>query len=65
MEMDPIRTALFVPGSRQDRFLKALDTGADKIIIDLEDEITQGTLLTHDGQVLNEMDLLSLTFCLI
>jgi citrate lyase subunit beta/citryl-CoA lyase len=39
MEMDPIRTALFVPGSRQDRFLKALDTGADKIIIDLEDAV--------------------------
>jgi citrate lyase subunit beta/citryl-CoA lyase len=39
MEMGPIRTALFVPGSRQDRFLKALDTGADKVIIDLEDAV--------------------------
>ena len=39
MEMGPIRTALFVPGSREDRFQKALDTGADKVIIDLEDAI--------------------------
>ena len=39
MEMGPIRTALFVPGSREDRFQKALDTGADKVIIDLEDAV--------------------------
>jgi citrate lyase subunit beta/citryl-CoA lyase len=39
MQMGPIRTALFVPGSREDRFQKALDTGADKVIIDLEDAV--------------------------
>ena len=39
MEMGPIRTALFVPGSREDRFQKALNTGADKVIIDLEDAV--------------------------
>ena len=37
--MGPIRTALFVPGSREDRFQKALNTGADKVIIDLEDAV--------------------------
>jgi citrate lyase subunit beta/citryl-CoA lyase len=35
----PIRTALFVPGSRPDRVDKALNAGADMIIIDLEDAV--------------------------
>jgi citrate lyase subunit beta/citryl-CoA lyase len=35
----PIRTALFVPGSRPDRVDKALKAGADLIIIDLEDAV--------------------------
>lgn len=39
MDMGPIRTALFVPGSRTDRFQKALATAADKVIIDLEDAV--------------------------
>jgi citrate lyase subunit beta/citryl-CoA lyase len=30
---------LFVPGTRSDRFIKALDSGADSIIIDLEDAV--------------------------
>lgn len=32
-------TFLFVPGTRPDRFIKALDSGADSIIIDLEDAV--------------------------
>jgi citrate lyase subunit beta/citryl-CoA lyase len=32
-------TFLFVPGTRPERFIKALDSGADGVIIDLEDAI--------------------------
>ena len=32
---------LFVPGTRPDRFIKALDSGADGIVIDLEDAVAQ------------------------
>jgi len=35
----PIRTALFVPGSRPDRIDKAMGTLADMVIIDLEDAV--------------------------
>lgn len=34
-----VRTALFVPGSRPERFAKALACGADAVIIDLEDAV--------------------------
>ncbi len=34
-----IRTALFVPGNRPDRIAKAFGTGADVVIIDLEDAV--------------------------
>ena len=34
-----IRTALFVPGTRPERFAKALAAGADAVIIDLEDAV--------------------------
>jgi len=57
----PIRTALFVPGSRPDRVDKALDAGADVIIIDLEDAVplslkeetrskVHEKVLEHDGR---------------
>jgi citrate lyase subunit beta/citryl-CoA lyase len=36
--MDP-RTYLFVPGNRPERFAKALASGADAIVIDLEDAV--------------------------
>ena len=32
-------TYLFVPGNRPDRFDKALNSGADAIILDLEDAV--------------------------
>jgi citrate lyase subunit beta / citryl-CoA lyase len=35
-------TALFVPGDRPDRFGKAVDSGADAVIIDLEDAVAPG-----------------------
>jgi citrate lyase subunit beta/citryl-CoA lyase len=38
-ELDPIRTALFVPGDRPDRVDKAVNTEADVVIIDLEDAV--------------------------
>lgn len=34
-----LRTALFVPATRPDRFTKALASGADAVIIDLEDAV--------------------------
>ncbi|NDI87628.1 HpcH/HpaI aldolase/citrate lyase family protein [Undibacterium crateris] len=39
MKKYPI-TYLFVPGNRPDRFDKALDSGADAIIVDLEDSVS-------------------------
>jgi len=38
-ELGPIRTALFVPGNRPDRVDKAVGSGADAVIIDLEDAV--------------------------
>nr|MDP2191708.1 CoA ester lyase [Rhodoferax sp.] len=35
----PPRTYLFVPGNRPERFAKALASGADRIILDLEDSV--------------------------
>jgi (S)-citramalyl-CoA lyase len=37
--VEPMRSALFVPASRPERFSKALDAGADVVIIDLEDAV--------------------------
>ncbi|WP_066041825.1 HpcH/HpaI aldolase/citrate lyase family protein [Herbiconiux solani] len=35
----PVVTALYVPGDRPDRFAKAVATGADLVILDLEDAV--------------------------
>ena len=37
--MKPMRTALFSPGNRPDRVEKAIGSGADAVIIDLEDAV--------------------------
>lgn len=37
--LEMARTFLFVPGSRPDRFEKAVDSGADVVILDLEDAV--------------------------
>ncbi len=39
MHMDLVRSLLFVPGNRPDRFAGALASGADAVIIDLEDAV--------------------------
>jgi citrate lyase subunit beta/citryl-CoA lyase len=39
--MTALRSLLFVPGTRPDRFEKALASGADAIVIDLEDAVEQ------------------------
>ncbi|SCX05239.1 CoA ester lyase [Candidatus Aquiluna sp. UB-MaderosW2red] len=40
--MEPVLTALFVPGTHGERFDTALASGADAIIIDLEDAVAPG-----------------------
>ena len=37
------RSLLFVPATKPERFAKALDSGADCIIIDLEDAVAEGS----------------------
>ncbi|MBI2186803.1 MAG: CoA ester lyase [Acidobacteria bacterium] len=37
--LGPIRSLLFVPGTRQDRFDKAMNSGADAVALDLEDGV--------------------------
>ena len=37
-----IRSMLFVPGTRQDRFAKAMRAGADAVVFDLEDSVEAG-----------------------
>lgn len=39
MMLGPIRSLLFVPGTRQDRFDKAMQAGADAVAFDLEDSV--------------------------
>jgi (S)-citramalyl-CoA lyase len=42
MRLEPsVKSALFVPGSRPDRFGKAMATGADRIIVDFEDAVEE------------------------
>lgn len=38
----PPQTYLFVPGNRPERFAKALASGADRVILDLEDAVAPG-----------------------
>ncbi|RZF29114.1 CoA ester lyase [Paraburkholderia sp. UYCP14C] len=37
------RSLLFVPATKPERFIKALDSGADCIVIDLEDAVAEGS----------------------
>lgn len=36
-----VRSALFVPGDRPERFAKTLAAGADRVIIDFEDAVEE------------------------
>ncbi len=53
-----MRSMLFVPGDRPERFAKALASGADAVICDLEDAVTQ---VTRPQARLNVADLLRTT----
>ena len=39
MQTKPASSYLFVPGTRPDRYAKAFDSGADAVILDLEDAV--------------------------
>lgn len=39
---DVVRSALFVPGNRPERYSKALASGADRVIVDFEDAVEEG-----------------------
>lgn len=41
MKHSIVRSALFVPGSRPERFAKALASGADAVIVDFEDAVQE------------------------
>ncbi|HCS44687.1 MAG TPA: CoA ester lyase, partial [Pseudomonas sp.] len=41
MSRSIVRSALFVPGSRPERFAKALAAGADAVIVDFEDAVEE------------------------
>jgi len=41
-ELPSVKSALFVPGNRPERFSKAFATGADRIIVDFEDAVEEG-----------------------
>lgn len=45
------RSLLFVPATKPERFAKALDSGADCIIIDLEDAVAEGNKEAARGQL--------------
>ena len=42
MAFQPYRSVLFVPGTRSDRFAKAFSSGADAVVLDLEDSVEAG-----------------------
>ena len=42
MAAQPLRSLLFVPGTRSDRFAKAFSCGADAVVLDLEDAVEAG-----------------------
>ncbi|MDN8618752.1 HpcH/HpaI aldolase/citrate lyase family protein [Variovorax ginsengisoli] len=49
--LPPARTYLFVPGTRPERFDKALASGADKVVLDLEDAVAADDKATARGVV--------------
>lgn len=62
MNASPVRHArslLFVPATKPERFAKALDSGADCIIIDLEDAVAEGSKEGARAQLAQHLPLLS------
>ena len=45
-----VRSALFVPATRPERIPKAIATGADRVIVDLEDAAVRGDTGTSIGR---------------
>jgi len=59
MPIPTLRSALFVPGSRPERFAKALAAGADAVIVDFEDaveEVLKRQARVHLAQFLQQTD---------
>jgi citrate lyase subunit beta/citryl-CoA lyase len=54
--LKPIRTALFAPGVRDKVMAKALDSGADAVILDLEDSVPLSAKAEARGLVANVID---------
>lgn len=50
------RSLLFVPGNRPERFAKALDTGADALILDLDDAVPPPEKSAARDAVSNALD---------
>ncbi|MDR6536465.1 CoA ester lyase [Variovorax soli] len=49
--LHPARTYLFVPGTRPERFDKALASGADRVVLDLEDAVAADDKATARGAI--------------
>ncbi|PUE19785.1 hypothetical protein B9Z43_08145 [Limnohabitans sp. MMS-10A-192] len=63
--LDSARSFLFVPGNRPERFLKAIDSGADVVIVDLEDSVPlQGKDAARSG-VCQALPMLPTSACLV
>ncbi|SER72969.1 (S)-citramalyl-CoA lyase [Pseudomonas sp. NFACC02] len=56
MEHKTIRSALFVPGDRPERFAKALASGADVVIVDLEDAVEESQKIQAREHLLAFLD---------
>ena len=56
MGVHPAVTWLFVPGSRHDRFDKAAASGADEVVVDLEDAVAAGAKTRSRAEVATWLD---------
>ena len=57
-ETSLLRSTLFVPGNRPERFIKAVQAHAGAVIIDLEDAVAPGDKLTARSTVAKQIDAL-------
>lgn len=53
MNSSIIRSALFVPATRPERIPKALASGADAVIVDLEDAVAENLKAEARGNLLS------------
>jgi len=59
------RSFLFVPGNRPERFLKAIESGADVVVIDLEDSVPLQNKHAARAGVCQALPTLPATACLV